>query len=196
MPTDHRQRRQFSDPTLADLRRILSSGTPQELWDSIEHERGPPDLLGDAELKDIMAGELRTAKILGNRSVWIPPKVAVRILQSLIDKARVCARRANDVAAKKAVIRANKLLKQVRASLPRRPRHRPRRHWRIQGDALDEFRMLRSSGLSRHDAAAEAARGRGVRPATVLYWDERAAARWRVIAEKLRRWRAKSHPEN
>jgi hypothetical protein len=192
MPTDPRQRRRYSEP---DVRLLLSSCTPQELWDSIEDELGPPDLLGDAALKEIMAGRLRTAKILGNQSVWVPPAVAVRILQNLIDKARVRARCANDVAAKKAVICANKLLKQVRASLPRRPRHRPGRHWRMQNGALEEFRILRSNGLSRHDAAAEVAPRWGVRPGTVLYWDDHTAARWRATLAKLHRWRAKSHPE-
>jgi hypothetical protein len=180
MPANRQHRRRYWEPTLADLRRHLSCHTPQEVWEAIEEACGPPDLIPDEWLRDILLTRLRIAEIFGSQSLWVPDAVAVRIFQNRIDKARSSARAVNRPARQK-VIDCNKLLKRWQTSLQRRPQHRPKKHyaaWQTQLELTQEFKLRRRELINRgftreqadEQAAAETVAGYSIKPATLMSW--------------------------
>jgi hypothetical protein len=107
----------------------------------------------------------------------VPPIIAARVLSDVIDKFRRSARSVED---KQAIVECSRLLRRLRASLPRRPRHRPR-NWIVRqarADAVHEFELMRlkyrNDGLSRDEAieraATEVAPCYAVKPATIKSW--------------------------
>jgi hypothetical protein len=187
--------------TIEDLRRHLSRGTVEDDWLSIEDEHGDLDRIDDKELKDLLRGQLRIADILGRQGISVPAIVFPRILEAVIDQLRRAARAADD---KRKIVECSKMLKRFRATLPRRPRNRPRHDYAqrvAQEQAVREFEDRRLQ-LMRHDrlagnaaivqAAQDVAPCYDVRPATIVSWwahPERRphVRRWRAAQERRRR---------
>jgi hypothetical protein len=171
----------FRPRTIEDLREQLS-GTPEEIWSDIEDEDGPLDLMSDAALKQRLTTRLSIAvRIFGQDGLRVPPAVFVRLISAEIDRLRREARAAGLVEVKQKLIDANRLLQRCRASLPRRPKHRPAKSFarRIaETEAIHEFdlrrRQLMRSGHARDEAIDQAAEKvafeYGVKPATLISW--------------------------
>jgi hypothetical protein len=168
--------------------RRLARTPPEQVWADTD--------LDDEALRRRLSVQVHIAKFVGDPDrLRFPPAIVERILSGLIDKLRRAATSPED---RRAIIDLNRVFKRWRATLPRRPNHRPRTSPLAYEAAVFEFAERRWQLINRRkrrrtpaEATKEAARATalcyGVSPATILTWVDHPGRR--PAMQRLRRFR-------